>query len=88
MTNGNITKNVVFCVITSFFLSLVVNKSNFPSIIMIPIIASLISKYLFGDFDIGYQYSTLDVLYWVVLVSVSAITVQLTQSNIKQRYDL
>ena len=51
------------------------NKSNFPKQIMIPIIVSLIIKYLFGDLDKGYKYTIYDVYYWFTILFIPYITV-------------
>ena len=51
------------------------NKSNFNSKIMVPIISSLIIKYILGDWDVGYQWSVSDIYYWVSLLSTSFIFV-------------
>lgn len=53
------------------------NKSNFNSIIIIPIISSLFVKYLLGDWDKGYEWSISDISYWLYLISTSSIYVYL-----------
>jgi hypothetical protein len=58
------------------------NKSNFPKQIMIPIIVSLIIKYLFGDLDKGYKYTIYDVYYWFTILFIPYITVLYLENRI------
>ena len=60
-------------------LLLIKNRSNFPDIVIIPLISSLITKYVYGDWDVGYAFTTLDALYWLFIVGISYITVRLTK---------
>lgn len=66
---------IVFVLIVTLLFLQIENKSNFPSIIMIPILTVLFAKYVLGDFDLGYVYSYSDILYWVGLLSLSACIV-------------
>ena len=59
----------------SIILSILPNKSNFPKILMIPIIVSLLVKYILGDWDDGYTWSHIDLYYWISIISTSYITV-------------
>jgi hypothetical protein len=51
------------------------NKSNFPKKYIIPIIVSIIIKYLFGDFDKGYTYTISDIYYWLIILLIPYIIV-------------
>ena len=55
------------------------NRSNLPSIVMIPILASLFTKYALGDWDAGFQFSLLDVPYWISILGTSYVTVRILQ---------
>ena len=61
-------------ILTLFFLNCP-NKSNFPKKIMIPIIVALITKYLIGDLDKGYQYTISDIYYWLLILLIPYIIV-------------
>ena len=61
-------------ILTLIFLN-IPNKSNFPKKIMIPILVSLIIKYSIGDLDKGYNYTTLDILYWFLIIFIPYIIV-------------
>lgn len=61
-------------ILTLFFLN-IPNKSNFPKNIMIPILVSLITKYSIGDLDKGYHYTSLDILYWFLIIFIPYIIV-------------
>jgi hypothetical protein len=41
---------------------------------MIPIIVSLLTKYVFGDWDKGFQWSLLDLAYWLSILGTSCGT--------------
>ena len=51
------------------------NKSNFSPYIIIPLIVSITTKYLFGDWDKGYLWTKLDILYWVSILLYSAFII-------------
>jgi hypothetical protein len=53
------------------------NRSNVPSIVMVPILVSLLTKYVLGDWDAGFQFTWLDVPYWISLLGTSYVTVLL-----------
>jgi hypothetical protein len=63
----------------SFFLTIVFlnipNKSNFPKIIIIPLIVSLLVKYIIGDWDSGYKMTMKDIYYWTTIILTSYSTV-------------
>ena len=74
MLNKLLILSFVALILTVIFFH-IPNKSNFPKQIMIPIIVSLIIKYLFGDLDKGYQYSVYDIYYWFTILFIPYITV-------------
>jgi len=63
-------------------LFLIENRSNLPSTLMIPVLASLLTKYVLGDWDTGYQYSLLDVAYWASILGTSYGTIQLLKTRL------
>jgi len=58
----------IFATIVLFFIE---NRSNLPAEVMIPIIVSLLTKYVLGDWDKGFQWSFSDVAYWASLLGTS-----------------
>lgn len=71
---ASVIKTILFVILTTCLLFLIENKSNFPSWITIPYLTSLLTKYALGDWDVGYQITTLDIGYWATLFGVSYIT--------------
>lgn len=53
------------------------NHSNFPPHFIIPVVASLTTKYILGDWDEGYQWSKSDILYWFSLICTSLLFIRL-----------
>ena len=47
------------------------NKSNYSKYIMIPLIVILLIKYTMGDWDKGYSWSFMDILYWIIIIVTS-----------------
>ena len=71
----NLTQNkhnysqVIITIIGGYIGALIPNKlSNIPHLIMSIIIGSLLSKTIYGDFDIGYQWSMNDIYYWFITI--------------------
>lgn len=75
---ATVVQTFIFVVVITFFLSLIPNQSNFSSWIMIPLLTAFFTKYTLGDWDSGYQYTILDIVYWIFLFGVSYITLQYT----------
>ena len=53
---------------------------------MIPLIVSLLAKYLLGDWDKGYQWTINDLCYWASLVGFSALTLFMKDKWIGKGY--
>ena len=68
-------QNIVLIIVTTVILLHFPNKSNISIYIIIPIITSLLAKYLLGDLDKGFQWSASDIVYWVSLYVFSASTI-------------
>lgn len=78
-------KTLLFVAVLSFAMTLIPNKSNFPSEIMIPIIVSLLTKYTLGDWDKGYAWTIKDIYFWssILLVSYAVVSLKHTFLNIR-----
>jgi len=60
---------VILTVIGGFLGAIITNKlSNIPHLLMAVIIGSLLSKTIYGDFDLGYQWTTIDIYYWFITI--------------------
>lgn len=68
---------VFFAVTITIILFYVENRSNVPSTVAIPILVSLITKYVIGDWDSGFQFTLLDISYWISILAVSYATLQM-----------
>ena len=68
-------QNIVLIIVTTVILLHFPNKSNISIYIIIPMITSLLAKYLLGDLDKGFQWSASDIVYWVSLYVFSASTI-------------
>ncbi len=69
------SNTILFAFLSTVVLLQVKNKSNFSSFIMIPLIVSLLTKYVLGDWDRGYKWTVSDIGYWTSIVCVSVFTV-------------
>lgn len=67
---------LLFSSIASILLFFVDNRSNLPSVLMIPVIVSLLTKYVLGDWDKGFQWSLLDIAYWASIFGTSYVTIR------------
>jgi len=79
-----ILETILVVIILSILFSFVENKSNFPNIVMIPIIVGSITKYILGDWDTGYDWTLSDIFYWASLIGFSVITVTII-NKIKEK---
>jgi hypothetical protein len=76
-----IIETILFVISLSLLFSFVENKSNFPSIIVIPLIVGFITKYILGDWDEGYSWTISDIFYWMCILFFSALTVFVVQKT-------
>lgn len=65
----------ILSILLSVILYFIPNKSNYSHYFMIPIIVILLIKYTLGDWDKGYIYTYKDILYYLILVLISIMTV-------------
>ncbi len=65
---------VIVTIIAGYIGALIPNKlSNIPHLLMSVIIGSLVSKVVFGDFDVGYQWTQSDIYYWFITITEALI---------------
>ena len=72
-----VIQTLFFTIITSLILIYIGNHSNFPSTIIVPIITALLVKYSLGDWDKGYRYTSIDIVYWMSILLTSYVTIKL-----------
>lgn len=68
-------QSTLFVVALSYLLKHIRNRSNFKKELIIPAIAFLCTKYVFGDWDKGYTWTSSDMLFAVYVLAVSYFTV-------------
>jgi hypothetical protein len=81
-----ILQTILFVILSTLILSIVNNNSNFSEYLMIPLIVSLLTKYVLGDWDKGYQWSVSDLWYWASLVGFSLLTLFMKEKWIGKGY--
>ena len=72
--------SIVYTIGITMMYLLFKNNSNIPSRYIIPILVTLQIKYVFGDWDKGYSYTSLDILYWGCLLALSYLTVHVGET--------
>ena len=65
----------ILSILLSIILYFIPNKSNYSQYFMIPIIVILLIKYTLGDWDKGYIYTHKDILFYLILGSISILTI-------------
>ena len=78
-------KIIITCILSillSIILYFIPNKSNYSHYFMIPVIVILLIKYTLGDWDKGRIYTYKDILFYLVLGSISIITVYILSNYI------
>lgn len=68
-------KITLFLVIATVFMLRLPNNSNLPTYIVIPLLVSLLAKYIHGDLDTGFVWSKSDAFYWIYVIGVPLIVV-------------
>ena len=67
-------EQVVTTIVGGYIGALIPNsKSNIHPLIMSVIIGSLFSKCIYGDFDVGYQWTISDIYYWILTITESLL---------------
>jgi uncharacterized membrane protein YeaQ/YmgE (transglycosylase-associated protein family) len=65
---------IIVTIIAGYIGALIPNKlSNIPHLLMAIIIGSLVSKTIYGDFDVGYKWTSSDIYYWFITIIESLI---------------
>jgi uncharacterized membrane protein YeaQ/YmgE (transglycosylase-associated protein family) len=83
--NKNNYNQVIVTIIGGFLGALIPNRlSNIPHLLMSVIIGSLLSKTIYGDFDIGYQWSFSDIYYWFITIIEALVGGFLALSFVKK----
>ena len=68
MLKHKIAATLLFAIAATWLLTYIHTRS---SVLFIPAIVALLTKYTLGDWDYGYAYTYLDIFYWVSIVGVS-----------------
>lgn len=67
-------EQIVTTIIGGYIGALIPNKySNIHKLLMSIILGSLFSKCIYGDFDIGYQWTISDIYYWFFTILESLL---------------
>ena len=66
---------LIFTALVTILFLFIKNKSNFPTVIVLPLLVAAITKYVIGDWDKGYKWSVMDLYYWILVVCVSYFTI-------------
>ena len=62
------------------------NYSNIPSRFIIPILVILQAKYVLGNWDSGYKFMYIDIVYWISQLIISYLVVVYAKPVIKRNY--
>lgn len=81
-------KITIFLVIATVFMLRLPNNSNLPTYIVIPLLVSLLAKYIHGDLDTGFVWSKSDAFYWIYVIGVPFIVVILYEKVITKYFHL
>lgn len=74
-----ILTTLLFSIFLSVVLVNIKNNSNISSFIIIPLLVALLTKYVLGDWDIGFHWTTLDIPYWLSIIASSYGVVYTTE---------
>jgi hypothetical protein len=70
----------LFVVLVTVGLSMIQNRSNFPTIIVVPLLTALLTKYTLGDWDSGFRWTSNDFLFFGSVLAISYVTLQLLKT--------
>jgi len=68
-------RTFLFVVLVTVGLSMIPNRSNFPTTIIVPVLVALLTKYTLGDWDRGFRWTSSDLLFWTSVFAISYITI-------------
>jgi hypothetical protein len=77
-----ILRTILFSILATIILFSIKNRSNISSFIAIPLLASLLTKYILGDWDKGFSWTNLDIVYWLTIISTSYCVVYLLSNEL------
>ena len=66
---------IISTIITTIFYYFIPNKSNISKYYIIPILVVFIVKYVLGDWDKGYSYTYIDLLFLLSIILFSSSTI-------------
>jgi hypothetical protein len=69
--------SIVVAIGLTALLALAPNRSNISSLFAIPFLVVFLTKYLCGDWDAGYAWTSWDLAFWIVVPGVSLGTLYL-----------
>jgi predicted membrane protein len=69
-------QHFLFVVLVTLGLSMIENRSNFPTTIIVPVLVALLTKYALGDWDRGFKWTSNDFLFWGSVLLISYITIK------------
>lgn len=70
---------IILSILVTTLFFILPNKSNISDVFIVPFIVALVVKYIFGDWDKGSAYSWSDILYFLLIILVSILTLKLLQ---------
>jgi len=76
-----IITTILFVVLTTTLLFFIENRSNISSFIIIPVLVSILTKYMLGDWDRGFRFTLIDIFYWVSILTGSYATLIILDSK-------
>ena len=74
-------ETLVFAAFMTILLYHIGNRSDLPSPYIIPTLASLLTKYIVGDWDRGFDWTTSDIAYWGSILTTSYATLFFLKLN-------
>lgn len=75
-------RTFLFVVLVTLGLAMIPNRSNFPTTIIVPILAALLTKYTLGDWDRGFRWTSSDLLFWISVLAISYITIKYVKTEV------
>ena len=76
-------RTFLFVILVTLGLLMIENRSNFPTLIVVPVLAALLTKYTLGDWDRGFRWTSNDFLFWGSIVAISyIITIKYVKTEI------
>ena len=77
--NKTIIITIILTILVTTIFFILPNKSNIKDVFIVPLIVALIVKYIFGDWDKGSVYSRSDVIYFLLIILVSILSLKILQ---------